>query len=87
MDKTLKDGTIYHNAKFLRTTCKYCGKQLTKELINNGYYFCDKLHKKLFVRRSNNKKHNNTSFNPMEQECPDCGYLFCQCREMGIWGD
>jgi len=56
VEKKLTDGTIYKKARFLRTTCKYCGKELTKDLINNNYKWCNKKCKKKFVIRTNKKR-------------------------------
>ena len=41
MDKTI-NGIVYKKAKFLRTTCKYCGKELNHGLILQDKKFCNK---------------------------------------------
>lgn len=42
MDKILKDGTILTKAKFWRTTCKQCRKELEKNIIMQEGKFCNK---------------------------------------------
>lgn len=54
MDKTI-NGITYRKAKFLRTTCKYCGKELSHDKIMSGYSWCNKKHKKLWIQRQNKK--------------------------------
>ena len=51
MNKTLSDGTVIEKARFIRTTCKYCGKELSKGSIFGGYSWCDKKHKIAYIRR------------------------------------
>lgn len=41
MDKIV-NGVIYTKARFLRTTCKNCGKQLSNDSIERGYKWCNK---------------------------------------------
>ncbi len=55
MNKTLSDGTVIEKARFIRTTCKYCGKELSKGSIFGGYSWCDKKHKIAYIRRCNRK--------------------------------
>ena len=53
MNKILADGTILTKARFTRTTCKQCRKEMPKSIIMSGGNFCNKL-----CRRDwNNKKH------------------------------
>jgi endogenous inhibitor of DNA gyrase (YacG/DUF329 family) len=54
MDKIV-NGTVYKKARFLRTTCKTCGKQLTKDLINNNYSWCNKKCRAIWISRNNRK--------------------------------
>ncbi len=56
MDKVLKDGTVYKKAKFLRTTCKSCREELTKENINKGYYWCNIKCRKSWITKCNRRK-------------------------------
>ncbi len=53
MDKILSDGTILTKARFIRTTCKQCRKEMPKSVIMSGGNFCNKSCK----RDWNNKKH------------------------------
>jgi len=41
MDKVV-NGILYKKAKFLRTTCKKCGKILDNSIIKNGGKFCNR---------------------------------------------
>ena len=42
MDKILSDGTVLTKAKFWRTTCKSCRKEMPKSIIMSGGNFCNK---------------------------------------------
>ena len=42
MDKILSDGTVLKKARFLRTTCKQCCKELPKDVIMREGKFCNK---------------------------------------------
>jgi len=53
--KVLRDGTVYERARFLRTTCKCCGRELSKEQINGNQKFCNKNCRTIFTRRHNKK--------------------------------
>jgi len=42
MEKILSDNTVLTKAKFWRTTCKQCQKEMPKSIIMNEGNFCSK---------------------------------------------
>lgn len=54
MDK-LVNGRVYHKAKFLRTTCKNCGKELSHDKIMQGYKWCNKKCRSLWLQKQSKK--------------------------------
>lgn len=57
MDKILSDGTVITKAKFWRTTCKQCGKEMPKDIIMNGGKFCNKLCRRNWTSKRHPPKH------------------------------
>lgn len=55
MEKILKDETVLTKAKFIRTTCKNCNKELPKSVIFSGGKFCNKKCRKQFTYNYNKK--------------------------------
>ena len=52
MDKILSDGTVLTKARFIRTTCKSCRKEMPKSIIMSGGNFCNKLCRSLWNKKS-----------------------------------
>ena len=55
MDKEV-NGRIYTKARFLRTTCRLCGKDLEHGHIVSGYGWCDKKHKTEYNQKYRSSK-------------------------------
>jgi hypothetical protein len=73
MDKILSDGTVLTKARFWRTTCKQCRKELPKSVIMNEGKFCNKLCRFNWNRISHKVKGYSTS--PM----PDLDAEYSHC--------
>ncbi len=65
MDKIV-NGRIYKKARFLRTTCKACGKELSHCSIMSGYGWCNKKCKQLWIQKQNKKPHK--MYTPIETD-------------------
>lgn len=78
MDK-LVDGILYTKAKFLRTTCKNCRKQLSKEFINNHSNFCSRICRVSFVRKSQVKGGRKKAEKVYEKHLMSFGLLSSAC--------
>lgn len=70
MDK-IANGRTYPNAKFLRTTCKFCGNTLDHGQIVSDSKFCSRKHRKAFELRKVKKE---IFYSPDLFSVPDEGY-------------
>ena len=56
MEKILSDGTVLIKARFIRTTCKQCRKEMPKSIIMSGCNFCNKSCRNLWNKVSHKSK-------------------------------
>lgn len=56
MDKIV-DGHVFTKARFLRTTCKRCGKPLSKDQVIGGAKFHNKNCRKKWIKNPRPKRH------------------------------
>jgi len=82
MEKILSDGTVLEKARFWRTTCKACRKELPKSIIMNEGKFCNKLCRRNWTDKKHKPKSRYVDMpNTMpgylggvdEGDCVECG--------------